>query len=108
MTNDDYAFVVHDTYTILYASAKACQLFRCELEDVVDRSIFDLIACEEFRWLSRLRMKALREHGRIPPVKLPFRRFDQTCFWALVEMTAVREDRTFEFMFHYESDAPCM
>src|SRR5512139_3938440 len=107
MTSDDVAIVVHDTYIIVDASAKFCALFRCERKDLIDRKVLDLVDSEEFKWLVELRMTTLRNKGRVPPARLPFRRFDNTCFWAQVTLTGTRAEGLYEITFQYEFEAPC-
>lgn len=107
MTAEDAAIVVHDTYIIIDVTPKFCALFRCKREDLIDRQILELLASEEFRWLSGLRMLTLRNKGRLPPARLPFRRFDNTCFWAQVTLTGTRADGTHEITFQYEFEEPC-
>lgn len=108
MSRDEEARLVHDTHIVIEVSAALCRLFRCEREDLIDRSIADLIAREDFRWLSGLRMVTLRKSGFIRPQRFPFRRFDGTCFWALAQLVGRRANGCFEFALYYEYDDLCL
>lgn len=101
------ALIVHDSFTVIDVSDALCRLFRCEREDLLDRSLAGLLASDDFGGLAKLRLRLLRESGSVPPVRYPFRRPDRTCFWALVT-TAVRKDGLYNSTVLYEFEEPCL
>ena len=99
MIDNAHAIMIHDTYVIVDVSEKILLLFRCEREALIDRSVLEIVATDDFRGLVKLRMRMLREIGEVPPVRLPFLRCDGTCFWAMVSMVAAHDDGLYEFIF---------
>jgi len=83
--------VIHDSRIILDADAEACEMFRCDRAALIGLEIIDLLFYEDFQRLGELRMKVLREQGRIGPVEYPFNRFDGALFWAQVTTEKIAE-----------------
>ncbi len=78
------AWIIHDGQTIMDVNAAFCRLFRCEREQVIDSSLFDLISDPDLRALGRVRMTILRETDKqLPDVLYDFRRFDGSIFWGV-------------------------
>ena len=91
------AYVIHDGSIILDVNAAFCRLFRCERDQVVDRSLFDLIADEDLKHLGRLRMGILTRTGRnLPDVLYSFLRFDGSIFWGEGHTTGTDRKTVYE------------
>jgi PAS domain S-box-containing protein len=80
----EVTLLIHDTLIIIDCNDAACELFQCDHDTLVGFSIFDLVWSDDFRGLSRLRMRMLREHGVVPPVEYLFHRFDGSRFYGRV------------------------
>jgi PAS domain S-box-containing protein len=75
------AVLLHDSMTILDVTDAFCELFQCDYETPIGLSIFDLVFHPDFQGLGKLRMRLLRERGRVPPVTYLFNRFDGSLFY---------------------------
>ncbi len=94
----------HDTKVIIEANDEVCALFRCDKQDLIDRSLLDAIARDDMRGLAKARLKVIREKGDMPPQDLPFIRHDGTRFWAKVQTKRLRNDyyaTTFIYQYDY-------
>lgn len=86
MTDEhEQAIITHDTYRITAVNKAACEMFRCDENDLIDTRTINGIHDKDFKGLVKLRFKVMRESGDLPPQKLPFTRSDNTRFWAEVE-----------------------
>lgn len=61
------ATLYHDTYRITGADEVAGEMFACEVETLIGLEIIALLVQDDFRGLGRLRMRMLREIGKVPP-----------------------------------------
>lgn len=95
---------IHDTRHILYANAEACELFRCELEGLIDLDMMELIVNPEFAGLAKLRMTMMRQEQIPPPFKFKYRRCDGSKFWAWVVSQSLGNGE-FETTLIYDSEA---
>lgn len=83
------ARVIHDSRVIVEATPELCALFRCGLEELIDRELTELLADPELKQLCHIRMESLRTHRRIPGVDYSFIRFDGSEFVGHVETRLV-------------------
>jgi hypothetical protein len=97
------AIITHNTYTILDANQAALELFRCDLEDLVDQDVTLGAHGAEWRWLFLLRMKTIREKGELPARTFPFVRQSGSAFYATVKTRKIREG-VYETRFIYERE----
>ena len=75
------ATLYHDSRVVTEADDAAGELFNCDPSALIGMSLFDLLLLPDFQGLGRLRMRMLREQGRVPPVEYLFNRFDGTLFY---------------------------
>jgi PAS domain S-box-containing protein len=85
------ALVWHDTLVIIDANPQALDLFRCEHEWLIDRTLIDLVALPDFKGLAAVRLLSIRDGKQLHTQKLPFRRADGSVFWGDV-LTTPYED----------------
>ncbi len=91
------AALLHDTYTIIDVNEKFLHLFRCERDQVIGLQIIELIADPGLRGLGKMRMKVLRETGRVPEsVEYEFLRFDGTAFRGTGHTTRTSEEGVYK------------
>ena len=87
----DPAIIRHDTRHILSVNERALELFRCDLQDLVDQEVAYGVYGEEMRSLVRLRLKTIADYGELPERQFPFMRSDGTVFYAKVKTTRIAE-----------------
>jgi len=83
------AIITHDTFTILDANQETLELFGCDLDDLVDKDVAAGAYGEDWKWMFRLRMKAIRECGELPARTFPFMRLNGSAFYATVKTVKV-------------------
>lgn len=88
-----HAEIMHDTRVILDVNDAACVLFACEREALFGFDIFDLVWSADFQGLGHLRMRVLREAGKVPPVEYLFHRFDGSRFYGRVQTERIEDGR---------------
>jgi len=84
--------MIHDTYRVVEVNAALAQLLRCEVDQLIDVSIFDFIGSEDLKGLARWRMVVLRDKHHLPDVRYLIRRCDGSLFWALVSTTLIEDE----------------
>ena len=100
----DLPVFVHDTRRIINCNDAACSLFRCDAVDLIDRDMLDLIPDEMGRSLASLRLRAMRDSGKLMrDITYPFRRFDNSVFLARLK-TVRLDDGQFETTLIYEDE----
>jgi PAS domain S-box-containing protein len=97
------AALLHDSLIILDVTDAFCQLFRCDRDTAIGLSIFDLLIQQDFQGLGRLRMRLLRDMGRIPPVTYLFNRFDGSLFYGDATTEKI-EDGKYKSIIIYKYD----
>lgn len=83
--SDDRARIIHNTYTIISVNQAACDLFRCQLWQIIDQSMLWLISDPDFAGLAKARLRAIRETHDLGYQDLPLWRFDGTQFEGRVQ-----------------------
>src|SRR5512136_1427741 len=104
MTTKEPPRFIHDTWSIVEANQAACDLFRCDVEALIDLPMVNLIADPDFQGLARLRLSMIREQRLLPPIKYKYHRCDGSLFWATVT-TKILFDGNFETVLTYEGEA---
>ncbi|MGV0974487.1 MAG: PAS domain-containing protein [Azonexus sp.] len=94
------AVLLHDSMIILDVTDAFCELFQCDHDTPIGLSIFDLVFHPDFQGLGKLRMRLLREHGRVPPVTYLFNRFDGSLFYGDAVTEKVEDGRYQSIIIH--------
>jgi PAS domain S-box-containing protein len=93
LDQNEAAVLLHDSLIILDVTDAFCELFRCDHDTAIGLSIFDLVFQPDFQSLGRLRMRLLRERGKVPPVTYLFNRFDGTLFYGDARTEKIEDGR---------------
>jgi hypothetical protein len=96
--------ILHDTLTIIDANDAACQLFRIDKQDLIDRDLLGGVADDSMRGLIKMRLKMIRELGELHAQHIPFMRHDNTIFWAEVQTTLTADGlykTTLRYLYEY-------
>lgn len=105
MRDDDKAVILHNTFTIISASPKTCEMFRCEEADLIDLDLVELVADESMQGLAALRLRVMRIGKQLREQDLPLWRPDGSKFWATV-LTQRLEEKLYESELRYKYEIP--